>query len=127
MPTALVFDDTAVEALGRGNRLACWIVERAFTFPGRRVLVPALCLLAADTRQRGLAEHVGALGVLTVVDLDYPAVVAAAALLSDGMEWRHAHAVHLARPTPDYPSGIPLATTRPALYRKARVPVVELG
>lgn len=127
MPTALVFDDTAVLALASGNRLASWIVERAFTFPGRHVLVPALCLLAADTERRGLAEHAGALDALTVVDLDYPGVLTTAELLAKGMEWRHVHAVHLARPTPDYPAGIPLATTRPALYRKTSVPTIELA
>ncbi|WP_051744819.1 hypothetical protein [Streptomyces yerevanensis] len=79
--------------------------------------VPALCLAAADGMRKGPAEHIGALSAAEIVELDF-----AGALLRDGVEWRLGHAVHLSRPTPDWPDGRHVVTADPAPY--ADMPLV---
>ncbi|WP_369224076.1 hypothetical protein AB5J52_25430 [Streptomyces sp. R39] len=73
--------------------------------PTRHVYVPALCLAAADGMREGLAEHVGALPAVEIVESDFAGAAMVGALLGGGGEWRLGHAVHLSRPTLDRPDG----------------------
>lgn len=91
--TAVVFDESALLALGSGNSLASQFISNTEHGPTRHVYVPALCLAAADGRRKGLAEHVGALPAAEIVELDFAGASTVGALLRDGVEWRLGHAV----------------------------------
>lgn len=121
--TAVIYDQTALLALGSGNRLASQFISNTEHGPTRHVYVPALCLAAADGMRKGLAEHVGALPAAEIVELDFAGASALGTLLRDGVEWRLGQAVHLSRPTPDWPDGRPVVTTDPDLY--ADMPLVR--
>ncbi|MDJ0347560.1 hypothetical protein QMK19_40965 [Streptomyces sp. H10-C2] len=125
-PQAVVFDDTALLALGAGHRLASHLIVQAQTDPARHAYVPALCLAAAEASRAGLAEHAGALPAIEVTELDYPAAAAVGALVRTGIDWRTAHAVYLAQPTADWPAGRPVLTTAPQLYAKTGVRTIIL-
>ncbi|MGA4840582.1 hypothetical protein [Streptomyces sp. G45] len=121
--TAVVYDETALLALGSGNRLASQFIANTEHGPTRHVYVPALCLAAADGMRKGLAEHVGALPAAEIVELDFAGAATVGGLLRDGVEWRIGHAIHLARPTVEWPDGRPVVTTEPDLY--AEMPLVR--
>lgn len=121
--TAVIYDETALLALGSGNRLASQFVSNTEHAQTRHVYVPALCLLAAEGMRKGTAEHVGALPAADIVELDFPGVAAVGVLLQEGVEWRLGHAVYLSRPTIDWPDGRPVLTTKPDLY--ADMPLVR--
>lgn len=121
--TAVIYDETALLALGSGNRLASQFMSNTEHGPTRHVYVPALCLLAADSMRKGMAEHVGALPAAEIVGLDFAGVAAVGALLQDGVEWRLGHAIYLSRPTIDWPDGRPVLTVEPELY--ADMPLVR--
>ncbi|MGW2207102.1 hypothetical protein [Streptomyces sp. NPDC001774] len=125
-PVAVLFDDTALLALGAGNRLASLIVVQAQTDPARHAYVPALCLAAAEAARDGLAAHVGALPSIDVTELDCPGATAVGTLVRTGIDWRTAHAVHLAQPTADWPTGRPVLTTAPQLYAKTGIRTIKL-
>ncbi|MGW3493931.1 hypothetical protein [Streptomyces sp. NPDC001020] len=121
--TGVVFDESALLALDSGNSLASQFVSNTEHGPTRHAYVPALCLAAADGMRKGLAEHIGALPAVEIVELDFAAASTVGALLRDGVEWRLGHAVHLSRPTPDWPDGRHILTVDPGLY--ADMPLVR--
>ena len=125
-PAAVVFDHTALLAMGTGSPPASALVSQAHLQAGRHVYAPALCLTAAVARRPGLADHVGVLPALEVVDLDYVAAAAVGALIADGVDWRAAHAVHTGRPTADWPEGRPVVTTAPDAYAGRGLDVIRL-
>lgn len=126
-PTAVVFDHTALLAMGTGSPLASALVSQAHLQAGRHVYAPALCLTAAVAKRPGLADHVGVLPALEVVDLDFVGAAAVGALVADGMDWRAAHAVHTGRPTADWPAGRPVVTTEPEAYVGRGLDIIRLG
>ncbi|MFE9297924.1 PIN domain-containing protein [Streptomyces niveus] len=121
--TGVVYDETALVALGAGNWLASQFMSNTEHGPTRHVYVPALCLASADGRRKGLAGHVGALPAAEIVELDFAGASAVGALLRDGVEWRLGQAIHLSRPTVDWPDGRPVVTVDPDLY--ADMPLVR--
>ncbi|MGW7417223.1 hypothetical protein [Streptomyces sp. NPDC054863] len=120
---AVVYDETALLALGGGNRLASQFIANTEHGPTRHVYVPALCLASADGRRKGMAQHVGALPAVEIVELDFAGVATVGALLRDGVDWHLGHAIHLSRPTVDWPDGRPVLTAEPDLY--ADMPMVR--
>ncbi|NGN67162.1 hypothetical protein G5C51_25045 [Streptomyces sp. A7024] len=120
---AVVFDRSALLVLGQGHRLTSEFVAKGAERHARHAYVPTLCLAAADAQRDGLAEHVGSLPAAEIVQLDYPAAVTIGSLLHDGVEWHHAHAVQVARPSAEWPDGLPVLTTTPEAY--ADVPLVR--
>ncbi|MBT2392673.1 hypothetical protein J7E87_25375 [Streptomyces sp. ISL-1] len=121
--TAVIYDESALLALGSGNWLASQFISNTAHGPTRHVYVPALCLAAADGMRKGLAEHVGALPTAEIVELDFAGASTLGALLRDGVEWRLGHAIHLSRPTVEWPDGRPVVTASPDLY--ADMPLVR--
>lgn len=114
--TAVVFDHTAVSAMGSGNRLVSRFISRGSVWPGHRVYVPALCLVAASVGRDQLADHVGMLSSVEVVELGYPSVRLVARLIARGVDWRMAHAVEVGGPGLQWPKGRPVVTTQPQAY-----------
>jgi hypothetical protein len=113
---ALVFDHTALLTLGAGNRALSGLVAQAHQRPARYVYVPALCLTAAIAKRPGLADHIGVLPAIEVIDLDYAAAAAVGSFIATGVDWRAAHAIDAGRPTADWPTGRPVLTTTPEIY-----------
>ncbi|WP_329118278.1 hypothetical protein [Streptomyces sp. NBC_01465] len=113
---AVVYDKSALLALGSGNRLASQFIANTEHSATRHVYVPSLCLAAADAERKGVAAHVGALESADIVGLDFAAASTVGELVRAGHSWRIAHAVHLARPSLEWPDGCPVVTALPDLY-----------
>lgn len=113
---AVVFDHTALLALGAGSRMLSGLVSQAHARPGRYIFAPALCVTAAVAERPGLADHIGVLSALQVIDLDYPAAAAVGSFIAAGVDWRAGQAITTARPTADWPTGRPVLTTTPDTY-----------
>jgi hypothetical protein len=113
---AVVFDHTALLALGAGNQMASQVVTQAHGGTGRYVCVPALCLAAAAADRPALADHIGMLPAVEVIELGYASAAAVGRLVGDGMDWRAAHAADAARPSLEWPAGRPVVTGTPDPY-----------
>lgn len=112
----VVFDHTALLALGIGHRLLSGLIVAAHHTDSRRVYVPALCLTAAAAHRPELGEHIGALPAVEVVELGFAGALAAGVLVHKGVDWRIAHAVAAGRPDLEWPTGRPVLTATPELY-----------
>lgn len=121
---AVVFDHTALVALGAGSRMLSGLVAQAHGRPGRYIFAPALCLTAAIAQRPGLADHIGALPAMQVIDLDYPASAAVGGFIAAGVDWRAAQAIDAGRPTAEWPSGRPVITTMPEPYSDWGVEII---
>lgn len=111
----VILDSTALLKLGAGNQ---WLSEMLTTakLTGMRLYAPALCLTAAVAQRPLLADHIGGLDAIDVLDLTYSSASAAGTLIADGTDWQHAHAVTTARPTMEWPDGRTIITTAPQAY-----------
>jgi hypothetical protein len=116
--SVLVFDHTALLALGTGNRMLSQLIDGAHHQTDRWVYAPAMCLAAAVAARPALADHVGALPAVDVVDLGYAAAATAGACIAAGADWRVAHAVDVGRPSLDWPTGCVVVTSVPEAYTK---------
>ena len=122
---AVVVDDTALIALGAGNQVMSRLVARAQ--PGRLVLAPAMCVAAAVSRRPRLGDHVGGLLAISIVDLGFAGANTVGSLVADGADWRRAHAVATARPSLEWPAGLPVVTADPDAYTGHRLQVIDLS
>jgi hypothetical protein len=124
--SGFVLDHTALAALGRGHRLLSQLVDAAHRETDRHLYAPALCLAAAVAERPPLADHVGVLPAVEVVDLGYPSATAVGRLIAAGLDWRAAQAVDAGRPTIDWPAGRPVVTAVPDTYAPWGVAVITL-
>lgn len=122
---ACLLDDSALLALGQGYpALSGFIVDAA---AGRAVLmVPALCLCAAEAQRPGIAEHVGALPV-DIEALDMSATIPVGRLISEGIDWQIAQAVAAALPSAVYPEGRVVLSVRPERYQATSIRPIDPG
>jgi len=123
---AVVFDHTALLALGSGSQLASQLVVAAHGQPGRHVYAPALCLVAAVAQRPALADHIGALPAIEVVDLGYAAASSVGRLVAGGLTWQDAQAIDTARPGAEWPRGLPVVTTFPDAYHLCGIATIPL-
>jgi len=123
---AVVFDHTALLALGAGSRRVSALVSQAHLQAGRYVYAPALCLVAAISQRPGLATHLGVLPAVAIIDLDYVASTTVGALVAGGLDWQLAQAVDAGRPTAEWPAGRPVVTAGPDAYTGLGVEVISL-
>lgn len=121
---AVVFDHTALLALGAGSRMLSALVSQAHVREGRYIFAPALCLTAAVAHRPGLADHIGVLPAMQVIDLDYPAAAAVGSFIAAGIDWRAAQAVDAGRPSAEWPHGRPVITTAPESYADWGVEII---
>jgi hypothetical protein len=119
--TAVVFDESALLVLGAGHQMTSQFVCNSEHRATRYAYVPTLCLAAADASREGLADHIGALPAAHIVGLEYSGVAAIGALVRSGVSWRIAHAVQLARPSAEWPDGVPVLTAAPELYADVKL------
>ncbi len=75
-----------------------------------------LCLTAAVAQRPLLADHIGGLDDIDILDLTYSGASVIGTLIADGTDWRHAQAVAAARPTLEWPDGRTIVTTAPQAY-----------
>lgn len=113
----LVFDSTALVALGLGTRQLSGYVVAARDQPDVvRLYAPALCLAAAEAVKAGLTYHVAGLP-FEVIDLSFEDARQVGAAVANGVDWRLAHAAVSARPGLDWPRGRIVVTGEPDAYR----------
>ncbi len=122
---ACLLDDSALLALGRGYpALSGFIVDAA---GGRALLmVPALCLCAAEAQRPGIAEHIGALPV-DIEPLDLSATIPVGQLISEGIDWQIAQAVTAALPSAVYPEGRVVLSVQPERYQATSIRPIDPG
>jgi hypothetical protein len=121
-----VFDHTALLALGSGHHGLSRLVAAAHADAEHHLYAPALCVAAATAKDPGLADHIGALPAIVVLELGYPAAAAVGALITARVDWRLAHAVYSGRPTLDWPQGRPIVTATPRRYASLGVRTIAL-
>jgi hypothetical protein len=126
LPAAAVVDSTALLALGAGNQTMSRLVAVASGSARLHVYAPAMCVTAAVAARPALADHIGGLLAIQVVDLGFAAATAAGALIAAGADWRHAHAVAAAAPSAEWPSGLPVVTVAPDVYTAHGIQAVGL-
>jgi hypothetical protein len=126
MSSAVIFDHTAVAALGSGNKTLSGMVVAAHQSNRYHIYVPAMCLTAAEVERRGTVEHMGAMAAIRVVDLGYADTSAVAAAIVNGGNWRTAHAVAAAAPTLEWPAGRPVVTCEPERYEGLKIRVITV-
>jgi hypothetical protein len=122
--SAVVLDHTAVIAFAVGNRRISRMITQAHNNANRLVYVPTLCLIAAEVEASGIADHLGALPAVHVIDLGFADAEGVATVISDGLPWECAHAVASARPTLEWPTGRPLVTRTPRQYTGMKLHVI---
>ncbi|MFF4282866.1 hypothetical protein ACFY0Z_29310 [Streptomyces kronopolitis] len=110
-----LLDHSALLALGRGHRQLSGLIVAAAEGKAHGH-VSALCLAVAEAVREGIAEHVASLPGLEVEPLDLPAALDTGGLLAAGVDWRIMHAVHLARPSAEWPAGRAVLSFEPKLY-----------
>lgn len=125
-PFAVVFDHTALLALGAGSAALSGFVSKAHTEPDQYVYTPALCLAAAVAQRPGLADHLGLLPSVQVVELDYAGASAVGGFVASGVDWQAAQAITVGRPTPEWPRGRPVLSSSPTTYLGWNVRVIPL-
>lgn len=113
----LVFDASAMLALGAGNQFVSRLVHRAGTDADLRLAAPALSLLDAERERAGMAEHVGMLDVLDIAELGFDAVAWCGPYLRAGVAAGVAHAAYLAQPSLEWIGGRPVITREPGDYQ----------
>jgi hypothetical protein len=114
-PQTVLLDSSALLALGAGNQ---WLSRLLGAAAGRdlKVFTTALCLTAAVAERPLLADHIGGLAPIAVLDLTYSSASVSGTLIANGINWRHAQAVADARPSLEWPDGLTIVTTEPQAY-----------
>lgn len=127
-PRAVIFDDTALLALGSGTPMASQLVVEAMKDPSLHVYVPAVCLAMAETERAGVAEHVGALPSVDITEFGFAAATAVGKQIrtSESEGWGGAHALHLARPSVEWPLGRPVVTRTPSRYKGTGIRTIRI-
>ncbi len=121
-----VFDHTALLALGSGHHGLSRLVAAAHAEAEHHLYAPSLCVAAATARDPSLADHLGALPAIVVLELGYSAAASVGSLIGSRVDWRLAHAIYTARPTLDWPNGRPIVTAVPRRYASLGVRTIAL-
>jgi hypothetical protein len=118
----VVFDDTAMVAVGRGSQLASRLVYRAHAGDDLRLYATACAVVEAERARPGTAEHVASLPAFNLIDLDLPAALAVAR----DSTWSLAHTRYAAAPTLDRPDGALVATADPDRWVGQPVLIIDV-
>lgn len=96
----IVLDTGAVTALAAGHRTLLRFADTAAASPFKHLMVPALCLMAAEVGTRGAGMFVLSLPAVEIEPLDPTAAVTVATMVRDGIGAQDtAHALYVALPT----------------------------
>ena len=125
-PTArgYLLDTTALAALGSSRRVSVLLTTAPhFHLP---IYAPVTCVDAADRIRPGIARHIGRIAAVEPVDLTYSAVLDLRERTPQA-SLDIAHVIALARPSPDWSSGLIVATTRPDQYTGHDIPLYPVS
>ncbi|MFD4629646.1 hypothetical protein ACFVYR_05990 [Streptomyces sp. NPDC058284] len=97
-------DTSAVLALARGHRKLARIADNAAASPFRHLLVPALCLMQAESDDAEAGTNALALPGIDIEPLDTVASVSVATMVRDGLGGPDVcHALYASLPSPARP------------------------
>jgi hypothetical protein len=119
----VIFDDTAMVAVGRGSQIASRLIHRAHESGGLGLYATMCALVEAERARPGTAEHVASLPAFNFLDLDLPAALAVAR----DATWALAHTRHAAAPTPERPDGALVATAEPERWSGQPVRIIDVN
>ncbi len=94
----IVLDTTAALALAAGHGTLYRLADAANREPGRALIVPALCLIAAEEQREGAGNAVLGIPGVAVDALDTVGAMAVAMLGRSGFSHDIAHVMHSASP-----------------------------
>ncbi|WP_070196327.1 hypothetical protein [Streptomyces oceani] len=123
----LLFDDTAILALGAGHHLASSLLVASRLVSAPNVYLPALGVAAAEMAREGAGAHAVALEEFDILPADGLAALRLATLVTDGVAWPTAQVIVAARPSLEFPSGLTVVSTGAERYDGAGVRVYALG
>ena len=118
----VVMDETAMVAVGVGNRMVSRLIHRAHHDPGWHLYAPACALVEADRARPGIAEHIASMPAIVLLELN----LAAALALGKAGTWGQAHARFSAEPTVELPEGAFIATTDTGRWDDQLVRLLDL-
>ncbi|HEY3260117.1 MAG TPA: hypothetical protein VGJ95_07580 [Pseudonocardiaceae bacterium] len=119
-----LLDTTALAALGSSRRVSVLLTTAPhFQLP---IYAAVTCVDAADRIRPGIARHVGRIAAVEAIDLTYSAVLDLRERTPDA-SLDIAHVIALARPGPDWSTGLIVATTRPDRYTGYDLPIYPVG
>lgn len=122
----VIFDHTALAALGSGNPALSRLVKDTNPSTDQYVYVPALCLAAATADRPALADHIGSLPAIHIMELAFSGAAMVGRLVAEGADWRMAHAVHVSRPSVEWPDGMPVVTAITDRYKGHGVATIPI-
>ena len=118
----VVFDDTAMVAVGRGSQIASRLIHRAHAEEGLILYATTCAMVEAERALPGTAEHVASLAGFNILDLDLSAALAVAR----EQTWATAHTRYAAAPTLDRPDGAIVATADPERWTGQAVRFIDV-
>lgn len=122
----LLFDDTAILALGKGHHAASSLLVASRLVTAPNVYLPALCVTAAEVARDGAGWHAAALEEFDILPVDGVAALPMAGLVINGVEWPTAQVITVAQPSLEFPQGLTIVSTDPGRYGGAGVRVFDL-
>jgi hypothetical protein len=120
-----LLDATALAALGSSRRVSVLLLTAAPHFQ-LQIYAPVTCVDAADRIRPGIARHVGRLDIVEPVDLTY-SVVLHLRERTPQESLDIAHVIALARPNPQWFTGLIVATTRPNQYTEHELAIYPVS
>lgn len=118
-----LLDTTALAALGGNQRVSMLIAMAPHSH--LPLYAPVTCLDVADRIRPGIARHAGQIPAVETMDLTYAAVLELRERTAD-LPLDVAHVVSLARPSPEWLTGLIVVTARPQLYAPFDLPVYPI-
>ena len=113
----IILDTSAVTAFATGHRKLHRLISNAAASPFEHLLVPALCLMAAEITDEGAAGRILGLPVVEIEPLDAAQAATVGTMIRDGYgSPETCHAIAASLPTPLRPTQLLILTDRQEEY-----------
>ncbi|WP_199550270.1 hypothetical protein [Streptomyces sp. N35] len=113
----IILDTSAVRALAEGHKALNLLAGNMARTPGDRLIVPALCLMQAESEDENLSQRALAFSSVVVDGLDTVASVTVGTMIRDGYGGPDTcHALYCALPRAEFTGMSILLTAQEATY-----------
>ncbi|WP_372406066.1 hypothetical protein [Streptomyces luteireticuli] len=120
----IILDTSAVMALAQSHKTLSLLAGNMALTPGDRLIVPALCLMQAESADEGASRHVLRFSSVDIDDLNMGAAISVGKMIRDGYGGPDTcHALYCALPRPDFSGKSILLTAEEDAYPPGTVTV----